>query len=170
MTLVEAIAPSSKIKEIGIRPGEKLHEEMITVSDSPYTVDLGKYYAILSPTLVSNIDDYCKDNKFLHSVDIVISEKCTLNCKDCSNLMQYYKKPQNSEINLLFKSIERIMECIDNLDEFRVLGGDPFMNKELYKIINKLVTYEKCKRIVVYTNAKKPQTKRVKPINIYFLT
>ena len=31
-----------------------------------------------------------KDNKFLHSVDIVISEKCTLNCKDCANLMQYY--------------------------------------------------------------------------------
>ena len=54
--------------------------------------------------------------------------------------MQYYKKPQNSEINVLFKSIERFMECIDNLDEFRVLGGDPFMNKELYKIINKLVS------------------------------
>ena len=68
--------------------------------------------------------------------------------------MQYYERPQNSEINVLLKSIERFMECIDNLDEFRVLGGDPFMNKELYKIINKLVTYEKCKKIVVYTNAK----------------
>ncbi len=69
MTLVEAIAPSSKIKEIGIRPGEKLHEEMITISDSPYTVDLGKYYAILSPTIVSNINDYCKDNKCLKVPD-----------------------------------------------------------------------------------------------------
>jgi UDP-N-acetylglucosamine 4,6-dehydratase len=32
---------------VGIRPGEKIHEEMITASDSPNTVDLGDYYAIL---------------------------------------------------------------------------------------------------------------------------
>ncbi|WP_418637364.1 UDP-N-acetylglucosamine 4,6-dehydratase (inverting) [Winogradskyella sp.] len=42
-----AIAPEMEQKVVGIRPGEKLHEEMITVSDSLNTVDLGKYYAIL---------------------------------------------------------------------------------------------------------------------------
>ncbi|WP_124980830.1 UDP-N-acetylglucosamine 4,6-dehydratase (inverting) [Nonlabens xiamenensis] len=42
-----AIAPELEQKEIGIRPGEKLHEEMITASDSFNTVDIGKYYAIL---------------------------------------------------------------------------------------------------------------------------
>ena len=46
-TLVEAIAPKAKIKNVGIRPGEKLHEEMITLSDSINTIDIGKYYAIL---------------------------------------------------------------------------------------------------------------------------
>ena len=46
-TLAEAIAPSAKIEEIGIRPGEKLHEEMITASDSHNTIDIGQYYAIL---------------------------------------------------------------------------------------------------------------------------
>ena len=68
--------------------------------------------------------------------------------------MQYYEKPIDSELNLLLKSIDKIMSCIDSLEEFRVLGGDPFMNKELYKIVNKLVNYEKCKKVVVYTNAK----------------
>ena len=42
-----AIAPNMKQVEIGIRPGEKLHEEMITTTDSLDTIDLGKYYAIL---------------------------------------------------------------------------------------------------------------------------
>jgi len=42
-----AIAPQLEQKVVGIRPGEKLHEEMITSSDSYNTVDLGKYYAIL---------------------------------------------------------------------------------------------------------------------------
>lgn len=45
--LAKAIAPDCEIEVIGVRPGEKIHEEMITSSDSFYTYDLGKYYAIL---------------------------------------------------------------------------------------------------------------------------
>ena len=42
----EAIGPSCKKEIVGIRPGEKLHEEMITSSDSFTTIDLGRYFAI----------------------------------------------------------------------------------------------------------------------------
>jgi len=42
-----AISPDCRQDEVGIRPGEKLHEEMITVSDAINTYDIGKYYAIL---------------------------------------------------------------------------------------------------------------------------
>ena len=42
-----AIAPNCEQVITGIRPGEKIHEEMITTSDSFYTYDLGKYYTIL---------------------------------------------------------------------------------------------------------------------------
>ena len=45
--VAKAIAPNLPLREIGIRPGEKLHEEMITVTDALNTIDLGKYYAIL---------------------------------------------------------------------------------------------------------------------------
>ena len=45
--VAEAIGPSCKKPIIGIRPGEKIHEEMITESDSFATIDLGPYYAIL---------------------------------------------------------------------------------------------------------------------------
>lgn len=45
--VAEAVAPSLPTKEVGIRPGEKLHEEMITESDSYQTIDCGKYYVIL---------------------------------------------------------------------------------------------------------------------------
>jgi len=45
--VAEAICPNCAIAEVGIRPGEKIHEEMITASDSYYTYDLGKYYTIL---------------------------------------------------------------------------------------------------------------------------
>jgi UDP-N-acetylglucosamine 4,6-dehydratase (inverting) len=45
--VAKAIAPDCEHRVIGIRPGEKIHEEMITASDSFNTVDLGPYYAIL---------------------------------------------------------------------------------------------------------------------------
>lgn len=45
--MAKAIAPKSKIKIVGIRPGEKLHEEMISINDSQNTVEIGNYYAIL---------------------------------------------------------------------------------------------------------------------------
>ena len=45
--VAKAVAPDCKIEVIGIRPGEKLHEEMITTSDSATTIDIGPYYVIL---------------------------------------------------------------------------------------------------------------------------
>ena len=45
--LAEAIGPECEKRVIGIRPGEKIHEEMITASDAYNTVDMGRYYAIL---------------------------------------------------------------------------------------------------------------------------
>jgi UDP-N-acetylglucosamine 4,6-dehydratase/5-epimerase len=47
--LAEAVGPECQHPVVGVRPGEKIHEEMITASDSPNTVDLGRYYAILPP-------------------------------------------------------------------------------------------------------------------------
>ncbi len=50
MDVATAIAPSCETKVVGIRPGEKLHEEMITPTDSLSTIDIGPYYVIL-PTV-----------------------------------------------------------------------------------------------------------------------
>jgi UDP-N-acetylglucosamine 4,6-dehydratase (inverting) len=54
-----AIDAQCEQKIIGLRPGEKIHEEMITTSDSFNTVDLGKYYAILPSGGHYSIEDYC---------------------------------------------------------------------------------------------------------------
>jgi UDP-N-acetylglucosamine 4,6-dehydratase/5-epimerase len=57
--VAEAVAPGARQRVVGIRPGEKLHEEMITSSDSLHTVDIGPYYAILPSGGDYSIDDYC---------------------------------------------------------------------------------------------------------------
>lgn len=55
-----AIGPNCNQVEVGIRPGEKLHEEMITVSDSFNTLDLGKYYVILPQQPNFSLEEYKK--------------------------------------------------------------------------------------------------------------
>ena len=53
--LATAIAPDLKIKEVGIRPGEKIHEQMITKEDAPNTIEFKDYYIILPQMSFSGI-------------------------------------------------------------------------------------------------------------------
>jgi UDP-N-acetylglucosamine 4,6-dehydratase len=64
LDIAEAIAPECETNIVGIRPGEKLHEEMITDTDSLNTIDLGNYYAILPSVSFSNTEnDYMSHHK-----------------------------------------------------------------------------------------------------------
>lgn len=64
LDVAKAIAPNAQYETIGIRPGEKLHEEMITVTDAMNTIDLGEYYAILpSVQLAHKTQDYLRHHQ-----------------------------------------------------------------------------------------------------------
>lgn len=58
--VAEAVAPGVGTRVVGIRPGEKIHEEMITSADSYNTVDLGEYYAILPSNEDHVLGEYCR--------------------------------------------------------------------------------------------------------------
>jgi UDP-N-acetylglucosamine 4,6-dehydratase (inverting) len=60
MDVAEAIAPGAKHEIIGIRPGEKLHEEMITEMDSFNTLELDKYYVIAPSVPLWSHEEYLK--------------------------------------------------------------------------------------------------------------
>lgn len=60
--LAEAVGPECEHRVVGVRPGEKIHEEMITRSDSVHTVDLGRYFAILPASARYTREEYCEGN------------------------------------------------------------------------------------------------------------
>ena len=60
--VAEVVAPGTPTKIIGIRPGEKLHEVMITEDDANFTVEFDKYYAILAPFLTGS-DFYLRNGR-----------------------------------------------------------------------------------------------------------
>ena len=62
LDVADAICPDCTKPVVGIRPGEKLHEEMITESDSYHTIDLGEYFAILPSTYDDQLEAYAIRN------------------------------------------------------------------------------------------------------------
>jgi FlaA1/EpsC-like NDP-sugar epimerase len=66
LDVAEAVGPECEHRVTGIRPGEKIHEEMITSSDSFFTYDLGRYYAIIPQTPAWNV------NEFIQATDAVL--------------------------------------------------------------------------------------------------
>ncbi len=64
--------------------------------------------------------------KLLH-LDLVITERCSLNCRDCSNLMQYYKSPENLTAAGITDDLKILLGSI-RVGELKILGGEPFMN------------------------------------------
>lgn len=59
LDVATAIAPECRIETVGIRPGEKLHEEMITDTDSLATVEFDRYYVILPATPLWDVAEFC---------------------------------------------------------------------------------------------------------------
>jgi UDP-N-acetylglucosamine 4,6-dehydratase/5-epimerase len=58
LDLAEAIAPEAEVKIVGIRPGEKLHEEMVTETDSLSTVEFDDYFVILPSYRTWDVDEF----------------------------------------------------------------------------------------------------------------
>ena len=92
----------------------------------------------------------------IRSVDLVITEKCTLRCKDCANLMQFFEKPRNLEFNQVVDGIRKLASKCSFINEVRVIGGEPFINKQIYRILETILRIENIGSIVIYTNGMIP--------------
>jgi FlaA1/EpsC-like NDP-sugar epimerase len=90
--LAEAIAPGCEREIVGIRPGEKLHEEMITETDSLNTVEFDAYYVILPSTQLWDVNGFIG----------------TFGGKPCAPGFKY-----SSDNNTDWLSVEKIRELVE---------------------------------------------------------
>ena len=88
----------------------------------------------------------------VRSVDLVITERCSLRCRDCSNLMQYYRSPMNLRPTELIRDVDRLLSHVDLLSELRIIGGEPLMHPAFRLIVTELLKRERIGRIVIFTN------------------
>tara|TARA_Y100000590_G_scaffold267729_1_gene300668 strand:- start:1369 stop:2637 length:1269 start_codon:yes stop_codon:yes gene_type:complete len=123
--------------------------------------EVGKHkHHVSSSFMESRIEVYKKsyeayfdeEKTYMRSLDLMITTKCSLKCKSCSNLMQYYVEPKNSDYNNIIDALEVISQNVDDISEFRVIGGEPLMNKEWSSIVNGILNKYRNRKVLIYTN------------------
>ena len=66
--------------------------------------------------------------------------------------MQYYKEPKNSEQDNTLAALEILNKSVDYISEFRVIGGEPLMNKDWEKIVKGIIEKNPERKVFIYTN------------------
>ena len=84
-------------------------------------------------------------------LDLPITTMCTLKCKNCSSLMPYYQHPTLFSTEVILKQLDVLFSVVDKILRVNVLGGEPFLHKDLDKIIRKL-SPDKVKKVLIITN------------------
>ncbi len=107
LDVAKAIAPDAKYETVGIRPGEKLHEEMITETDAINTIEFEDYYVILPSTQIWNTEKFRMES----------NHKPGSTCK--------FGFSYNSGSNEKFLSVDEIKKLIiENVDGASAIYGD----------------------------------------------
>ena len=108
---------------------------------------------------------------YLRSLDIVITTKCSMKCESCANLMQYYDRATNTDTEIL-KAVKNMRDNVDHISEFRIIGGEPLMNKKWAEITKGIMEQHPGQTVYIYTNAticpKDEQLEMFKGKNLHF--
>ena len=98
MDLVKAIDPKRKVQFIGIKPGEKLHESMITSDDSPSTIEFRDKFIIFPNLSIRNKAAYIINNKSkgakacIEGFNYTSGQNRFLKINEIKNLIKEFKK------------------------------------------------------------------------------
>jgi len=110
---------------------------------------------------LSEIRDFPAGSLHIPRLNVVVTSCCTLNCEHCSSLMPYYETQSNFDVSMIIASLDRIFECTNLIYHVEVLGGEPFLYKDLPLIMNHLLGSGKILHIDVISNGTILPTDRV---------
>ena len=78
----------------------------------------------------------------IYTLDIVVTERCTLRCKYCANLIQYFKNPQDMDLDQVYRDIDLIFAKADWISKLHLFGGESFLYKRLAQALDYTAKYK----------------------------
>lgn len=80
-----------------------------------------------------------REGVYLGGVEVVLTSRCTLRCRDCANLMQYYTHHEKINRTVLLKALGNLIESVDGIAALKILGGEPLLEEDL---LSDILTHE----------------------------
>ena len=117
------------------------------------TLKTSGYLGEIANTFCNQINPNCKeDNIYIERMDLVLTTRCSLRCEKCANLMQYYHNPSDVDEDVIYNSMNNLINVVDSINAVYVLGGEPLLYSKLKNIICYLKKQDKIKKVIVVTN------------------
>lgn len=95
----------------------------------------------------------CGGRLIIPQMSFSVSEACSLNCRKCNALMPYYHKPKIFSFEQYLPEMNRMLDIVDEIMEVGFIGGEAFLNRELYKYLDWAVGSEKIASVLIVTNS-----------------
>lgn len=130
----------------------KLHKLGFFLKSTHYFYQDSKEKNRIIKSIKKSIKIFNDKNGYFEYLEIPITTKCNLRCINCSNLIPCYKEQKDLDVNIIKQSINEFLKCINNIVYIRILGGEPFLCKNLYEITKTLLKSKKIQRIEIVTN------------------
>lgn len=89
---------------------------------------------------------------YLTQADFILTERCNLNCRHCCNLMPYIKDKKDYPAKEILVSARRLADASDRIINAVLVGGEPFLYRDLPLVANGLAAMDKVDRVSIYTN------------------
>lgn len=86
-------------------------------------------------------------------VEIAVSMQCTLSCRDCCLMVPHYQAPAGMDAGAVLAAAEAFLEAVDRVIEFRIMGGEALLQKELPQVLETLLSQPKIEHLELVSNA-----------------
>jgi|TARA_B100002003_G_scaffold237183_1_gene253988 organic radical activating enzyme len=155
------IIASQHIVDVAEQLTELGYDEFYSALELFENYDVSKHQHLISQSYMeSRISVYKKSHEayfdeektYMRSVDVMVTTKCSLKCESCSNLMQYYVNPQNTDYEKTLEALDILHKNMDEISEFRIIGGEPLMNKDWAHIVKAIIDKNAERKIIIHTN------------------
>ncbi len=92
-------------------------------------------------------------NKFeVPFMSVLLTQKCTLRCENCADLIPYYKRPENFDSRKIIFCLKKYLTAVDSVHLLLLSGGESFIYPDLNKVLDFCIHEKRVKRVCVVTN------------------
>jgi hypothetical protein len=95
---------------------------------------------------------YDTNRLYIPRLVVVLGTKCSLRCEECNNLMPYFKPQRDLDVSKIMASLKSLLNITTKVFKCELIGGEPFMSKNLDTMLEYLIDNPKIEKVEITTN------------------